>query len=619
MIHRLQTLQASSDSTAQEAIDLQAWNAATTLQFCGVELHTSQGRVSVSLRHHKSDGTQEEIAQLFCLQPGSSFSPPLDVAALARQGGQIQPVLLSASEDAVFDLYLGSNDEAWTPRAQVAVLMRARTPAEAQTAVQTLATFRRRYAELGLEQSCHLVLDLPEPEPRLRLLLQQQEGLRNDRPLLHQRQGPARSWLRRAVHAVAYGDLSDLGITHLVLQPDDAPLQPEGFLHALALARFLHHDSLFHGTGETAGIPGHWPRFCLDLTQVYRHGLPGADAALYAADLERQGLLRFGFPAPPAPLPAPGLRQQLKEQLARLSLPAPSTEIGCLKQTMTRQLRDVQRGQNSAVQRLENRLKDNRLWNPDRVHQDQDRANRTLLSLLRNRHPGARAVIVGNGPSLRTSDLDRLPGTVTFASNKIWLAYGQTAWRPTYYSVEDHLVLQNNRDRIEALEGSLKIFPANTRDFGYHAGDTIFAPFLPPRSFEDPMSDPEFPAFSHDLSHGIAWGSTIVYSQIQMALYMGCREVVLIGLDHTYQLPSEKHGNQYIHSGERNHFHPDYRAPGEAWHEPNLKVLETSYAKARTICDGAGIRIVNASRQTQLDVFDRADFDQLFPPQEFPA
>ena len=272
-----------------------------------------------------------------------------------------------------------------------------------------------------------------------------------------------------------------------------------------------------------------------------------------------------------------------------------------------------------AEDRLKRRLEEAGLWDTEKVRADMDRANRTMLSLLRDRHQGERAVIVGNGPSLKADDLNRLCNLVTFGSNKIYLAYEETRWRPTYYSVEDHLVLQNNLEQIQTLSGSVKIFPANTRDFGYHAGDTVFVPFLPPTSFEAPLSDPEFPAFSRDLSHGIAWGSTIVYSQIQMALYMGCSEIILIGVDHSYQTPPERHGNQYISSGEQNHFHPEYRTPGEAWHQPNLKVLDVSYAKARAVCEDANVRVLNASRESALTIFERANFDDLFPLQETPA
>ncbi|KIC36431.1 hypothetical protein [Leisingera sp. ANG-M7] len=289
-------------------------------------------------------------------------------------------------------------------------------------------------------------------------------------------------------------------------------------------------------------------------------------------------------------------------------------ELSVLHLKSDNRLRGLQSAWSRQFAALEGRLEHNRLLDTGRSHADQDRASQIMMSLLRDRHKGRRAVIVGNGPSLRISDLDRLQADVTFASNKIYLAYGETFWRPTYYSVEDGLVIQNSWDQIAGLQGSIKIFPANVRDFGYHAPDTIFVPFLPPKSFEDPLSDPGFPSFSTDLSHGICWGSTIVYSQIQMALFMGCSEIILIGVDHSYQLPSVKRGNQYLHEGEQNHFHPGYRQVGEAWHQPNLDVLEVSYARARESCAARGVQVLNASRRSCLEVFERADFDTLFPP-----
>ncbi|GHG97645.1 hypothetical protein [Pseudodonghicola xiamenensis] len=274
----------------------------------------------------------------------------------------------------------------------------------------------------------------------------------------------------------------------------------------------------------------------------------------------------------------------------------------------------LQRARQSDSDRIAALLRHNRLEHTPQVLGDLDRASLAALHLLRNRHAGRRAVILGNGPSLRISDLDRLTGEITFASNKIYLGFGETLWRPTYYSVEDSLVMQHNRDRIAALRGVTKIFPDNMRQFGYQEADAIFIPFLPPASFEAPLSDPDFPDFSEDLCRGICWGSSIIYSQIQMALHMGCREIVLTGVDHDYQLPDRRQGRFYVHENEQNHFHPDYRSPGETWHQPNLEVIEVSFARARAACAARGVPVINASRQSRLDIFDRADFDRLFPP-----
>ena len=99
--------------------------------------------------------------------------------------------------------------------------------------------------------------------------------------------------------------------------------------------------------------------------------------------------------------------------------------------------------------------------------------------------------------------------------------------------------------------------------------------------------------------------------QIQLACFMGFSEIYLLGIDHSYKVPSKKEGNKYVSEGEVNHFHPDYRKPGELWHEPNLEVLEHSYETARRACEKLGVKIVNASRSTKLDVFERENLDKV--------
>lgn len=298
----------------------------------------------------------------------------------------------------------------------------------------------------------------------------------------------------------------------------------------------------------------------------------------------------------------------------RRNLTALQQELAAAYVKMEALREELHRARQADSDRVAALLRRNRLEDTMQVLGDLDRASIAALHLLRARHAGRRAVVIGNGASLRIGDLDRLHGEVTFASNKIYLAFDETRWRPMYYSVEDSLVMQQNRASIAALQGTTKIFPDNMRLFGYQREDAIFIPFLPPASFEDPLSDPAFPGFSEDLCHGICWGSSIIYSQIQMALYMGCSEIILIGIDHDYRLPPSRQGRFYVHEGEQNHFHPGYRKPGETWHQPNLDVLEVSFSRARARCAARGVPVLNASRHTRLEVFERADFDSLFPP-----
>lgn len=240
---------------------------------------------------------------------------------------------------------------------------------------------------------------------------------------------------------------------------------------------------------------------------------------------------------------------------------------------------------------------------PSRHLTDSDFA---ALNALRNHHLGKRCFVLGNGPSLTTSDMELLRNEVTFAANKIYLAFDQTSWRPTYYSVEDLLVAKNCREEILAVDVTTKIFAHHMLPYFGRQPNHIYARWLPPMDNKSPFRE-----FSTDLTKGICWGSTITYSMIQMAVFMGFREIYILGLDHSYIEPDTKENGALVHSGEVNHFHPEYRKKGERWHYPVLDRLEHSYAYAKTACDKLGVSIYNASRFSKLEIFPKVSLDDV--------
>lgn len=232
---------------------------------------------------------------------------------------------------------------------------------------------------------------------------------------------------------------------------------------------------------------------------------------------------------------------------------------------------------------------------------------------LAGRHRGRRAFVLGNGPSLKVADLDLLQDEITFASNKIYLAFEQTPWRPTYFSVIDVLVARNNRDLIRHLDldhlHSVKVQPALGK-----ADDFLYFDTLP----QLPVVGPH-PGFSRDLRAGFFGGRTVIYLQLQLAFFMGIREVYLLGVDFSFDVPkgsvtgqTSELGEAVIASqGEVNHFHPDYRKPGETWTMPKLDDQKRAFRCAREAFEGAGGKLINASRKTALDVLPVADLDEV--------
>jgi len=231
---------------------------------------------------------------------------------------------------------------------------------------------------------------------------------------------------------------------------------------------------------------------------------------------------------------------------------------------------------------------------------------------FRDCHKGARGFVLGSGPSLRIDDLDRLKNEITFACNKIYLAFDQTAWRPTYYSVIDSMVARNNASVIDRQK-LLKIFTNSIRSNFVGSRDIYWI-----KDLANPRVDGKVQIqFSDDVQSGVYGGYTVIYTMLQLAYYMGLKEVYLLGVDFSFEIPppSDKKspaGEVLLYgNGEMNHFHPEYRKQGEAWTMPKLDLQYQAFCRARDTFAADGRIIYNASRQTRLDVFPRVDLESV--------
>ena len=237
-------------------------------------------------------------------------------------------------------------------------------------------------------------------------------------------------------------------------------------------------------------------------------------------------------------------------------------------------------------------------------------SNDRRVATLKDKHRGRRCFIIGSGPSLKIADLDSLKGEVTFACNKIYLAFGDTEWRPTYYSVVDVLVAENNKSAIGELS-LFNIFTENIRSF-FQEESAIWI-----RELNNPIVDGDHKCrFSTNALEGVYGGWTVIYLQMQMAFYMGIREIYLLGMDFSFKVPKPTgetcpSGEILKSQGEINHFHPEYRKSGETWTMPLLDLQYKAFLQAKKSMQSHGGQIFNASRSTKLDVFPLVKFDDI--------
>ncbi|MDO4317094.1 MAG: DUF115 domain-containing protein [Lachnospiraceae bacterium] len=233
------------------------------------------------------------------------------------------------------------------------------------------------------------------------------------------------------------------------------------------------------------------------------------------------------------------------------------------------------------------------------------RKKRSDIAGFKNLYPGRRCFIIATGPSLRLEDLELLKNEITFSMNSIINLYDKTSFRPTFYMLQDGRVEKRFREKLADM-GSSKVFigAGNTYGFDVNISPKTVRRFHPNcymyyldtayhfynMCYRKPKADIQF---SEDCSGAIKDGYTVTYSALQLAVYMGFREIYLLGCDANYA----GHVDEKTDGGENKPLHMHIKA----------------YAAAKEYADSHNVKIYNATRGGMLELFPRVSLDDLVP------
>ncbi|MEI7987769.1 MAG: 6-hydroxymethylpterin diphosphokinase MptE-like protein [Chloroflexota bacterium] len=228
------------------------------------------------------------------------------------------------------------------------------------------------------------------------------------------------------------------------------------------------------------------------------------------------------------------------------------------------------------------------------------------LEEFNNIHRGKRCFIIGNGPSIKNTDLSLLRNEFTFGLNRVYMLFPEMGFNTSYLVVINDLVIEQFAENMLPLP-----IP---KFFSWHSHRL----FNLQKPIEDPLS-PIFlhttytgPKFATDARERLWEGATVTYAALQLAYYMGFETAILIGVDHNFTTQGKPNTTITSQGDDPNHFNPQYFGQGVRWQLPDLETSERSYRMARQAFEADGRQVLDATVSGKLMVFPKVDYLSLF-------
>lgn len=247
-----------------------------------------------------------------------------------------------------------------------------------------------------------------------------------------------------------------------------------------------------------------------------------------------------------------------------------------------------------------------------------------LNEIYRNKHRGQRCFVIGTGPSLNTQDLDPLGTELTFVMNAFWQHPIADKWQPTYYLLSDSVYFDGSEHSVGFMRSMNQRISTSTFFAPLHFKEKILELQLLPADrtswlgFGSEFHEAGTLVEEIDLTSLVPNPRSVSQLCIMAALYMGCSPIYLLGLDHDW----------LAHMGQNRHFykghagfegHPKHRPVLADWgYRANMEsqlILWSGYEKLRDLADRKGSQILNATNGGFLDVFERANYEELIDRQ----
>lgn len=256
------------------------------------------------------------------------------------------------------------------------------------------------------------------------------------------------------------------------------------------------------------------------------------------------------------------------------------------------------------------------------------------IKKLKNTKLGEACVIVGNGPSVKMSDLDLIQqsGIDSFGANRILDILDKTEWRPTYLSVMDPTFITNEHTRTHTPEEYSKQIEKSGVKYAFltyllknllaESEKNIYTYVNFAKTYSTDLM-----SFSDDASVYVSDLGDVTGYSIQIAYYLGYRKIYLYGIDGTYpkyldvddKFKVRENCNCHVDGIRTNSYDEKksvaaksrYYAVKEGGYADWRKVNK-GYNMCREFADKNGLEIINLTHGGVVENFERQNFYDVF-------
>jgi hypothetical protein len=247
---------------------------------------------------------------------------------------------------------------------------------------------------------------------------------------------------------------------------------------------------------------------------------------------------------------------------------------------------------------------------------------------FRNKHFGERVFILASGPSIKTQNLKPLENETCIAVSHFHLHEDIHTINPRYHVLAPQHPPFNFNDSSKYFRDFIKAYPDNQTSIFLGINHYKYN-YLQLLKEHPELKRPIF--YYLDYSAGMqldeqnhllddSWDitkspfamRTVIYGAIQLAIFMGFKQIILLGCDHDYLNDINRTTNHHFYQEEKgisDKSHLEQFTREKWFFEYYMRWKD--YRLMNEYAASKGVKIINATNGGLLDVFERRELTQL--------